>query len=260
MKRIKKEKGAVVVEATLVIPMFIFLVITLMWIANMCTAQAKMQIAVNSAAKELSSYSYLYGLTGLNAKRAEWSAKGAGSEKTSSEAISGVKKIYNGLSETFTSSGNLASGEAGIGETADSLKDSYDSVSSGIGQGKQAYESIKKDPKGYLIGLAYSVGSDTADKALGTVAGGIGRYFCEKHLVASNLSANAYMKKLGIVNGFSGVKFDESRFCDRGGEDIYIVAEYQLAPIRFFNIDIKYNIVQAGETKAWFGKSSNDKE
>lgn len=256
MKKIFNEKGAVIVEATLAIPMFIFLVITIMWVANLCTAQAKIQIAINSAAKEISSYSYLYGLTGLNNKRATLNEGGQEGRTTASEAISGVGSIYSGLSSVADSGQQLVTGN--LDNAFENAENSYNQVESGISSINNAYEKIKADPKGFMISLGKASASIAIDAGTSYVSGAMGKYFTEKHLNTSTVSADAYLRKLGVVDGFEGINFSHSRFCIGGSDDIIIVAEYQLSPIKFFNIDIKYNIVQTGRTKAWFGVSRND--
>lgn len=250
------EKGAVIVEATLVIPMFIFLVITIMWVANLCTAQAKIQIAINSAAKEISSYSYLYGLTGLNEKRATLKDKGTEGTVTANEVISGVKDIFSGLSSVSDSGQQALNGN--LNDAYTDAEDGFSQLGTGSDSLNSAYEAIKKDPKSFMVSLGNASANIAVDAGSSYLSGAMGKYFSEKHLNTSTVSANDYLKKLGVVNGFDGINFSHSRFCIGGSDDIVIVAEYQLSPIKFFNIDVKYNIVQTGRTKAWFGVSQSD--
>ena len=259
MRTLKKEKGAVVVEATLVIPMFIFLVITIMWIANLCTAQAKIQTAINSSAKEISSFSYIYGLSGLNQARADLAEGGAESADTADEAIKGIKGIYDGLGQASDAGAAAVNGK-GVADSVESAKDSYNSISGGVDSISEAYKRVKNDPKKFIIGLGKELASEATDEISGRLVGGLAKFLCEKHLSAGKVSADTYLRKLGVVNGFNGIKFHNTRYCNKGGDDIIIVAQYQLAPIKFFNIDIKYNIVQTGRTKAWFGKSTAKKQ
>lgn len=74
--RYKDEKGAIVVEATMSLTFFIFAMLLILSITNICLAQSKIGVALNSAATEISEYSYLYKLTGLNEKHKEWTEKG----------------------------------------------------------------------------------------------------------------------------------------------------------------------------------------
>ncbi|MEE1256460.1 MAG: hypothetical protein UHN47_08120 [Lachnospiraceae bacterium] len=58
-QRYKEEKGAVVIEATLSLSLFMFMIIMLLSMVNLCTAQAKIGMALNTTAKEISQYTYI---------------------------------------------------------------------------------------------------------------------------------------------------------------------------------------------------------
>ena len=259
MRNKNEEKGAVIVEATFVIPMFVMLVITIMWVANLCTAQAKIQVAINSAAKEIASYSYLYGLTGVNDYRKQLANAGKESTATVDTAIDGVGQVFTGLGQAGESGQQIANGN--LDDAYANIKDSYNNANDGVSKINTAYEVIKKDPKSFLIGLGKASASVGIDYVTSCAAGALGKFFSEKHLTPEGVSANAYLQKLGVVGGFEGIDFSHSQFCSSGGDDIVIVAQYQLSPIKFFNIDVKYNIVQTARTKAWFVFSDkNDSE
>lgn len=261
MKYKKQEKGAVIVEATLVIPMFIFLVITIMWVVNLCTAQAKVQIAVNNAAKEIASFSYLYGLTGINEERALNNENGKDATVTIDNAVAGMQSICSGLSNISDAGQQVYSNGSDIENILSSTKDGYEDVKAGAGKIEDVYKVIKNDPKKFLISLGsatVNVGINQATSYL--VAAPLGKFFAEKHLKTATLSADEYMKKLGVVGGFDGIDFSMSTFCNSGSDEIKVVAAYQISPIKFFNIDVKYNMIQAGKTKAWFGADSQSDE
>ena len=50
----KKERGAIVVEATISLTAFIFAIFTILMIVDVCYTQAKISTALNSATKEIS--------------------------------------------------------------------------------------------------------------------------------------------------------------------------------------------------------------
>ena len=56
----KDENGAIIAEATVSLTAFMFAILIILWLINICYVQAKMAVALNSAAKEMSQYSYLY--------------------------------------------------------------------------------------------------------------------------------------------------------------------------------------------------------
>ena len=96
-----KEKGAIVVETTMSLTFFIFAMLMILSITNICLAQSKIGTALNSAAIELSEYSYLYKLTGLAEKHKEWAEKG-------SEANEQIGNVANGVSELYSSVSSIA--------------------------------------------------------------------------------------------------------------------------------------------------------
>lgn len=66
-KKIKdKEQGAVVVEATIALSVFVFTLYIILSVVDICYTQAKIGIAINSAAKEMSQYAYLYDAFGMD--------------------------------------------------------------------------------------------------------------------------------------------------------------------------------------------------
>lgn len=69
-KKLKKErcreKGAVIIEAAIALPVFMFAMVTLYSIIQIAYVQSRMTIAVDCAAKELAEYAHVYYATGLD--------------------------------------------------------------------------------------------------------------------------------------------------------------------------------------------------
>lgn len=245
MKKLKKnDNGAVIVEATIALPIFIFVVFTLMWVANLCTAQAKIQIAINSTAKEISSYTYLYGLTGLHDKKSSMYQEGQQAQGNIDDTVDGIANIYNEFSGYTTDKKKI---------NVDNVKSSYNSIVDSKEQIEDVINEIKKDPAAFFISLGKATGVAAADTAVSYVMIPITKYFCEKHLGGDN--ANAYLKHLGVVDGLDGVNFKESTYCAEDSDNINIVAIYKLRVIQFFKIDVTYQIVQTATSHCWFPDS-----
>lgn len=257
LKKFIKDEGAVIVEATIVLPIFIFLVITLMSVVNICMAQAKIQIAVNSAAKEMSTYAYLYGLTGLNDKRAAMARDGQTATGVLDEGIDGVIGIYDSIQDMSDNVAGTASGDISVEDLYKEAKNSASSIERGADSVKNTYETIKNDPKGFLLGMGKATATVGIDKASSyLIAAPLAKLFCEKHLKTVRLSANDYLTKLGVEGGFDGIDFTSSSICKSGKDEICVVAKYQIHVMKFFNIDVKYNFIQSGTTRAWFGQQN----
>ncbi len=117
-KKQKRERGAIIVEATISLTTFIFAMFTLYSLVNICYVQSKMSVAVNVAAKEMSQYAYLYSKIGLDEYM---SGKDGKSSKALEEGLgvffkelgNDTESISEDLSGMLTKAGNVASGDSG---------------------------------------------------------------------------------------------------------------------------------------------------
>lgn len=70
-KRIKRtgregERGAIIMEATLSLPFFMFAMFTLLSVIQIAYAQSRMSVALTGATKSIAEYAHIYYATGLN--------------------------------------------------------------------------------------------------------------------------------------------------------------------------------------------------
>ncbi|SCX11724.1 hypothetical protein SAMN02910339_01648, partial [Lachnospiraceae bacterium YSD2013] len=63
--RFKDKCGAVTVEALVSFVGFLFVIITILNVANYCRAQMVISNAVDAAAREMAQYSYFYEMSGM---------------------------------------------------------------------------------------------------------------------------------------------------------------------------------------------------
>ena len=95
LKRIKGESGSVTIEATISLSAFMFAIVTLLTIVNICLVQARVAVAINTTAKELSQYSYLYSLTGFNKSEAELAQAAKDGTQDIDSIMSDIKTPYS---------------------------------------------------------------------------------------------------------------------------------------------------------------------
>ena len=65
MRERQKESGAIIIEATIALTTFMFAIVSILFVAHICYAQAKIGTVIDGVAKDLSEFSYVYSLTGL---------------------------------------------------------------------------------------------------------------------------------------------------------------------------------------------------
>ncbi len=115
-KKEKREHGAIIVEATIALSTFIFAMFTIYSVINVCYVQSKMAVALNSAAKEMSQYAYLYSTLGLDKHMSGEGGKSselmAGLGKVFSEISGGASYISDDLGEMFDTASAQASGDS----------------------------------------------------------------------------------------------------------------------------------------------------
>ena len=96
----KSEDGAIIVEATISLSTFMFFIVTLLTIVNICYVQSKMGIAINETAKEISQYSYLYGISGLNEKQKKLAEAGDAAKNTTENIVESVGGLVTAIEDT----------------------------------------------------------------------------------------------------------------------------------------------------------------
>ncbi len=160
----KSERGAIVIEAVISLMTFMFAMSTLYCLYFPCVAQARIGAALNSAAKEISQYSYLYGLTNLNEKQSGL-VQGTGAAQSTLEAnfgqIDDFYSVLEGLGDTISDIG--VNGESYINYVGNQFIEDV----KGKAVGALAESLMKKnfggDPDGFLKGLGIVGGMSGLD-------------------------------------------------------------------------------------------------
>lgn len=211
----KSERGAIIIEATLSLTIFMFALLTLYSMFHVCLAQARIGAALNATAKEISQYSYVYDLTGLNTKQANLAANGGSAEATISSDLSEVTDMYDALT--------------------------------GIANGAITIATSPEKTESFL----YYVLNQGIEQVKGSATGEVARMLMKKHF---GENPDKFLKGLGIENGMQGLNFRKTRlFADGEEEDIFLNVRYQVTIVKLLDIDMKMNFELCAKTKAWVG-------
>lgn len=234
------ERGAVVIEATIALTTYIFVIYTILTLVNICFAQAKIGIAVNCAAKEISQYSYLYSLTGINDLKKDAKEAGKKSDAAVGDMVGGIETMYSLI-------GNANADN--ISETYNTGKGAYEKIRSGA-------KTVVSDPKEFVLGCAYSVGSDLGDDVVGAAFGKLAEALVKKNLVTTkDGDYEAVLKHLRVVpkgdSYFDGISFAGTEVFPGETNTVKIVASYDIVVIKLLDIDFKFHFCLCGKTEAW---------
>lgn len=249
------DKGAIVVEATIALTAFVFLLYTLLSLVNICYIQAKMSIALNSAAKDISQYSYLYFKFGIG--KAE-----ANLDDGSEEYLNLGKNTVDGIG-TFVG----AMGDAGDAFDSGDFDSAFNNLQNGADAAQSVYDEwadkVSEDPKQFMIGLGRFAASEGVDLVKNKLGAAIAKSFMKKNLKAyQGDNPDAFLKKAGVVDGLAGLDFNGTAIFAGTGNDhdlIQLVVTYEVEVIKLLNIDFKFRFVQVARTKAWGAGISENK-
>lgn len=256
--RLKKENGSVTVEATISLSAFMFAIVTMLTIVNICIVQAKISYAIDTTAREISQYSYLYSLTGLNEREKEISEAGKAQTQDISSILSDVNTVYNEI-ENLGNTGNQSFDN--IEDIMNAWNDVNGSVDNIQGAGssiKSSIENIAKDPKNLLFGIAKLGATEAFDLAKSRlIAEPLAKVMCKKNLVdEKGGDVNAYLKFLGVVpsaNGsyIDGLDFSKSTLFPYGSSEIRINVAYDVKVIALLPINFSFHFNQTAVTHGW---------
>lgn len=252
-----REAGVITIEATISLTSFMFVIVTILTIINICIVQTRVGVAIHGVAKELSHYSYLYSLTGLNDSQAQIS-------NAASETQADIDGVVKNVNTVFTEIQNLGKEASEISEPEDfdtfltNLESSYGTMSEEAGAARDTITDMASDPKKVAFGLAKIAANDVMDLAKSRlIAAPLAKALCQKNLVSEkNGDVEAYLKGLGVVpsaNGsyLDGLDFSQSSLFPDGSNEIRINVSYDVKVIALLPIDFSFHFNQTAVTQGW---------
>lgn len=254
----KDERGAIMVEASISLVTFMLAIFTILTVVDICIAQAKISCAIDATAKEISQYSYLYGLTGLNNKKKELAENASQAQGTIDETIDTVGTIFNEIQGLSDSAKNMDL--SNMKGTVDTFKKGVDNIKGGVGDLSAVVDGIKKDPKAFIFSVASLAGREALDYATSkAIAEPLCRAMADKHLKAyDGQSTDDFLRALRIVpnsNGSyeKGLDFSNSTLFLYGSDEISIIVKYKIKIVQFLPIKTEFTFMQKAVTKGWLG-------
>lgn len=244
-----KEKGAASIEATISLTIFVFVIMAIYMLINYCLVQAKVSYAINTTAKEMSQYSYFYhvfGLDDLDDKLANGKTQAVDTFNSFNQLLSDstaeIKEIEENPTDYFSSVLD--------GEKTEDLTEVYKQI-----QDVSANVSdVVNDPAEFIKSMASLAGEEAWEHVKSNViAAPLAKGMTRRHFGNSTKSADAYLKNLGVVDGFEGLNFNMTTMFEDGSDDIKIVVYYNVNLATGLPFDLNVSICQQASTRAWLG-------
>jgi len=255
MRVLKNKNGSVTVEAAIILPIILSLILSLVFIIKIVHTHVTVQHAINDAANEIATYSYLYSTSGLqkihdNGKDA-LNEKGQQAEKD----LELVSSSWDAFLEMGRELGEAASATntTDVGELKEKLKNIKKSGDNSIQTTKEVKELVSrigKNPKQEMVSIGSLLGECMLEDAKSYIIQPISGYFIKKNLENSEQDADTRLKKMSVVNGFDGLDLSDSTiFKDKKTVDI--VVKYRMKLPLPINILPDIYIVQRSTVRAW---------
>lgn len=242
-----QERGAVIVEGIISLTTFMFAIFTILSIVNICYIQARMSNALNSAAKEISQYSFFYykfGIDQIEAKVSQ-SENVQKSRDMADNTVEGIGALMDSLTEA---NGNIQTGNfEGLVENIQNGRTNVD------GMVNEWADAISKDPKGLIIGMGKMLGNELKEEGKALLCEVLAKAFMQKNLKAfPEDDPERFLHAYRVVDGMKGLDFEYTTFLQNGvSNEIQIVVTYDVRVLEFFNLDFDFTFRQCVKTTAW---------
>lgn len=258
----KNEKGSLTVEACISLTMFLMVFVTILYIMRIVFAYGIMQHALNQTAKEFSTYSYYYAVSGLADVNGQIQSSTAGGVSNFNENVSNIVNVYdtfNTLGGSVKEAGNSASSGdlSGTISSIQSISGDYSNFKDSLGGASDTIKSVAENPVAAIksVGSVFLSGGNESAKTF--LCGELSRSLMSKYISEGGYdAANTRLKNLRIVGGLDGVDFSASEFWAPGSQnEIELVICYTIEPVFPFKIVDELNFMNKVRVRGWSGKS-----
>lgn len=256
------EKGSVSIEAAISLTAFLFFFIMIYSILTICRAQARIQVAINNTANEISQYSYVYGLSGLGESLAKFQEEASKDEEEIDNVIGSTIQVFDSIQALGDKASKIdITDPQGMLNTWGDIKDDIDTGKSSAMEIKQKIEEMAENPQKLLFGMAKIIGSNALEVAKSRlIAEPISKALVRKHLKRSEKdTAEAFCQSVGVVpkeyfgktTYYNGLDFSNSTLFPLGSPEITIQVTYKVKMLQLLPIDLEFTITQSAVTRGW---------
>lgn len=224
---LKTRRGSATVEAAIILPIVIIVFISILSIIRIVETYERVQHALNQVAADLSQYSYLYAVSGLQEKHDKIvidieQAKNEllGQQNAISSFYGSIQKVTTDI--TFTDQ------EKFIEALIDEIRNVQDAGDSFEGLSEQV-ENLIADPMGELRVIALALSDKLFSRSKTALFSMVSKSMLKERL-SKSIPVTDLEKSLRIKDGIYGLDFSGSSFFD-DMQMIDLVVEYTVKPM-----------------------------
>lgn len=255
-----------VVEAVLSFTVFLMVVVAIIYLITIFIIHNKIQFAINSAAHELASYSYLYQALGVRGGEQKLDADGQPYTQPIDDTAAQVVDSFNKIQELYSGGQDLYDSVRELEVSKESVRNAWEQAQNTVTNAQQTAESLGQsvndvtnlfsDPHSLIAGMIYmgaSAGRYEIKSAAARAAAGVvtQKYLRDDY---NNRNADGVLLAHGVIGGYGGLDFSGSTmFCDPDMRLIDIVVQYDidLGFIKLILPGDTLHVVQRVTVPAW---------
>jgi hypothetical protein len=262
---IKTKEGSLTVEAAIALPIFMCAFLSIIYFIKVINIQNNVQYALNGAANELATYSYLYSVSGLQHANDTLNDNIEQNGQLASDHAAKILEAFDALGENLQSAKN-STGQLLEGDTSqiETLEELYDKSKSSPKDVQEVFKDIRSNPKKEFISIASLFASSGFVKVKGELSKPLIRLFMRKYadikIFNSKRGPGAYIEVKEGQDPFEIFDLNKSRiFVDN--KTIDIVVRYKIKTALPINFLPEITMEQRATVRAWLdGDGSGKKE
>lgn len=237
----KRQEGIATVEAIISLTIFIFVFTAIYSIINLCLVQAKVQMALNTSAKEISQYTYFYYV--FHGDDIEDSLK-----NNSQKAVGVLDMFNNTLAQAEETAGSVSNAVGNINEKSiEDVINNAKELNAAANELGALLNDAGSDPAAYIKSFAAFATSQAAEEAKSYLASVLAKHMSKRHF------SNMDLEQMGVVKGFDGMYFGHSQLLKDGDDNVYLSVIYELQIADWLPFDLSVTINQTAKTRGWAG-------
>lgn len=259
----KKKKGSLTVEAAISLPIFMCVFLSILFFIRVIYIQNNVQYALNGAANELSTYSYLYSVSGLQKVNNEIVEITTENSELASDHTVKLLESFDALSENFQegleSTKQLSEGDL---SQIESLKGIYDKSLPPAENVKNVLGDAISDPKREFVSIASLFLNSGYEELKRNLAEPLVKFYMKKYIdpkiISSKGGPGAYISVKEGQDPFKLFDFGKEPVFDFSKSKIFtdnktidLVVRYKIKTALPINFLPEIQMEQRATVRAW---------
>jgi len=234
---VTNQRGSVTVEAAIALPVFICLIVSVVFIVKVVYVHEMIQHAIDETANQIADLGYIF-------------------------YVSGAGEIHDSIRDGIDSKAEIFRRHSTDIINALNDLENIEEIDQAVETIEDVMEEVSENPLEELKSIAFHIASGAFNDVKTQLIRPLVKQNIKKYLkVDEAADINTKLLGLNIENGFDGLNFNKSNFFKDRNNDIEIVVEYRMSLALPVKILPEIKMVQTACAKAWtIGSVAMDSE